>query len=143
MFQADPGSDQRDQPAREGLGQLLLDWVSDLGLLADRLVRTEPSQAASETAQPAAFSTAAGNHPERAAPETGTGVVDGEEHRATACGCLRGELSGEPDAGNLHVRFDEGRGTSVPSYSTGSVMTEAPVDSLAMQANGLLYKALG
>jgi hypothetical protein len=29
--------------------------------------------------------------------------------------------SGEPDAGNLHVRFDEGRGTSVPSYSTGSV----------------------
>jgi hypothetical protein len=29
--------------------------------------------------------------------------------------------SGEPDAGNLHVRFDEGRGTlKVPSYSTGS-----------------------
>lgn len=25
---------------------------------------------------------------------------------------------GEPDAGNLHVRFDEGRGDS-PSYSTG------------------------
>jgi hypothetical protein len=32
--------------------------------------------------------------------------------------------SGEPDAGNPHVRFDEGRGTSVPSYSTGS---EGPV----------------
>jgi hypothetical protein len=30
--------------------------------------------------------------------------------------------SGKPDAGNLHVRFDEGRGTSVPSYSTGSVL---------------------
>ncbi len=29
--------------------------------------------------------------------------------------------SGEPDAGNLHVRFDEGRGTLVPSYSAGSV----------------------
>ena len=29
--------------------------------------------------------------------------------------------SGEPDAGNPHVRFDEGRGTKVPSYSTGSV----------------------
>jgi hypothetical protein len=29
-----------------------------------------------------------------------------------------GEISsGEPDAGNLHVRFDEGRGTLVPSYS--------------------------
>lgn len=30
--------------------------------------------------------------------------------------------SGAPDAGNPHVRFDEGRGTSVPSYSTGSVL---------------------
>ena len=38
------------------------------------------------------------------------------------CACLRRELSGEPDVGNLHLRFDEGRGTfSVPSYSTGSV----------------------
>jgi len=27
-----------------------------------------------------------------------------------ACACLRREFSGEPDAGNLHVRFDEGRG---------------------------------
>jgi hypothetical protein len=35
------------------------------------------------------------------------------------CACLRRELSGEPDVGNLHLRFDEGRGTfSVPSYST-------------------------
>ena len=25
------------------------------------------------------------------------------------CACLRQELSGEPDAGNLHFRFDEGR----------------------------------
>jgi hypothetical protein len=37
------------------------------------------------------------------------------------CARLRRELSGEPDVGNLHLRFDEGRGTcSVPSYSTGS-----------------------
>jgi hypothetical protein len=29
--------------------------------------------------------------------------------------------SGEPDAGNPHVRFDEGRGdVESPSYSTGS-----------------------
>jgi len=36
------------------------------------------------------------------------------------CACLRRELSGEPDVVNLHLRFDEGRGTcSVPSYSTG------------------------
>ena len=35
------------------------------------------------------------------------------------CACLRRELSGEPDVGNLHLRFDEGRGTvSVLSYST-------------------------
>jgi hypothetical protein len=26
-----------------------------------------------------------------------------------SCACLRRELSGEPDAGNLHLRFDEGR----------------------------------
>ena len=25
------------------------------------------------------------------------------------CTCLRREFSGEPDAGNLHLRFDEGR----------------------------------
>jgi hypothetical protein len=25
------------------------------------------------------------------------------------CACLRRERSGEPDAGNLHLRFDEGR----------------------------------
>ena len=25
------------------------------------------------------------------------------------CACLRRELSGEPDVGNLHLRFDEGR----------------------------------
>jgi len=38
------------------------------------------------------------------------------------CARLRRELSGEPDVGNLHLRFDEGRGTfPVPSYSTGSV----------------------
>jgi hypothetical protein len=36
-------------------------------------------------------------------------------HRATACECLRRQLSGEPDAGNLHVRFYEGGGTSSPT----------------------------
>ena len=29
--------------------------------------------------------------------------------------------SGEPDAGNPHVRFEEGRSASASSYSTGSV----------------------
>jgi hypothetical protein len=34
------------------------------------------------------------------------------------CACLRRELSGEPDAGNLHLRFDEGgvgRASASPS----------------------------
>ena len=42
------------------------------------------------------------------------------------CARLRRELSGEPDVGNLHLRFDEGRVGRAPwrrplSYSTGSV----------------------
>ena len=42
-----------------------------------------------------------------------------------SCACLRREFSGEPDAGNPHLRFDEGRGAAVLncrllSYSTGS-----------------------
>src|SRR5258708_6298451 len=45
----------RTEPATEGMGQLLFDWISDYGLPADRLVRTKPSGAASQTAQPAAF----------------------------------------------------------------------------------------
>jgi len=32
------------------------------------------------------------------------------EYRATACACLRRQFSGEPEGGNLHIRFDEGRG---------------------------------
>ena len=44
-----------------------------------------------------------------------------------ACACLRREFSGEPDAGNPLVRFDEGRVSRAAlrrhslSYSTGSV----------------------
>lgn len=30
------------------------------------------------------------------------------------CECLRRELPSEPDAGNLPVRFDEGRGGGLP-----------------------------
>jgi len=33
--------------------------------------------------------------------------------------CPRRELTGKPDAGKPHVRFDEGRGYG-PAYSTGS-----------------------
>ena len=52
------------------------------------------------------------------------------------CARLRRELSGEPDVGNLHLRFDEGRGTFlVPSYSTGSQTNGA---RLANQRRGCL-----
>src|SRR5947207_1046058 len=91
------------------MGELLFDWIPDYGLPADRLVRTKPSGAASQTAQPAAFSTAPGHLPVAASPKSWSSAVGLEETRATACACLRRELSGEPDAGNLHVRFDEGR----------------------------------
>jgi hypothetical protein len=55
--------------------------------------------------------------------------------------------SGEPDAGNLHVRFDEGRGTSVPSYSTGSVLavisgTRAPESASAFSEELLTKRAV-
>src|ERR1039457_4732290 len=33
----------------------------------------------------------------------------GADPSGGACACLRREFSGEPDAGNLHLRFDEGR----------------------------------
>ena len=45
------------------------------------------------------------------------------------CACLRQELSGEPDVVNLHLRFDEGRGTlSVLSYSTPELHNNFGVD---------------
>ena len=45
------------------------------------------------------------------------------------CACLRQELSGEPDVVNLHLRFDEGRGTlSVLSYSTLELHNNFGVD---------------
>src|SRR5882724_6144101 len=119
MLQADPDSDRRTQPATGRLGQLLFDRVSDHSLPADRLVRTKPFDATSQTAQPATLSPATGHLLESAPPESWSGCAGGEMNRATACACLRRELSGEPDAGNPHVRFDEGRGDVNPSYSTG------------------------
>src|SRR5512133_1100541 len=41
------------------------------------------------------------------------------------CASLRRELSGEPDVGNLHLRFDEGRGT-FRSPPTLPAQTERP-----------------
>jgi hypothetical protein len=41
--------------------------------------------------------------------------------------CLLVKSTGKPDAGNPHVRFDEGEGGCLPPYSTGSaVQNTAP-----------------
>ena len=53
------------------------------------------------------------------------------------CACLRQELSGEPDVGNLHLRFDEGRGTgSVLSYSTARGCSRAEVTGTQKERTG-------
>src|ERR1039457_3418996 len=98
MFQADPATDRGDEPAFEGMGELLLDWVSACGLTGDQHVRARPSRAAPETAQPAALPTAGRGDLLRAASETGAALLV-SQYRATACASLRQEFSGEPDAG--------------------------------------------
>src|SRR5580704_9725345 len=85
------------------MGKLLFHWVPHKRLQRDRAPRSGTSDPTFATAQPAAV------------PASQRGVVvaaSGEAGAAPSigtCACLRRELSGEPDAGNLHLRFDEGR----------------------------------
>src|SRR5580704_6799466 len=85
------------------MGKLLFHWVPHKRLQRDRAPCTGPSDPTFATAEPAAV------------PASRRGVVvtaSGEAGAAPSigtCACLRRELSGEPDAGNLHLRFDEGR----------------------------------
>src|SRR5204863_2763968 len=58
MFQAHTATDRGDEPASEGMGELLLYRVSSGGLAGDQHVRARPSRATPETAQPAALPTA-------------------------------------------------------------------------------------
>jgi hypothetical protein len=63
------------------------------------------------------------------------------------CACLRRELAGEPDAGNLHLRFDEGRvgratcvalsPTLPPGPAKGRDGRNAPCSSSAMSSGRL------
>src|ERR1019366_5383195 len=55
------------------------------------------------TTQPTAVSSAEGGVVVPAPATVGAGPSVGN------CACLRREFSGEPDAGNPHLRFDEGR----------------------------------
>jgi hypothetical protein len=119
-LQADTGPDWRAESASERMGKLLFHWVPLQRLLRDRAPCSGTSDPTFATAQPAAV------------PASRRGVMvaapgeAGADPSVGTCACLRRELSGEPDAGNLHLRFDEGRvGRAVRvallSYSTGSV----------------------
>ena len=72
-------------------------------VLGDRLVRARSPDPTSTAAQSKALSSAEGGVVVPAPSTFGAGPFIG------ACACLRREFSGEPDAGNPHLRFDEGR----------------------------------
>src|SRR5688572_8519031 len=90
------------------MGELLLHGVSYRRILGDRLVRTRPSDPALAAAQSEAISAAERGNVVHAPEAPGTDLP-GAPIRIGICACLRREFSGEPDAGNLHLRFDEGR----------------------------------
>ena len=103
VLQADSGPDWRAESALERMGKLLFRWVPHQRLFGDRAPRSGSSDPTFATAEPAAV------------PASRRGVVAAASGEAGAtpsigtCACLRRELSGEPDVGNLHLRFDEGR----------------------------------
>src|ERR1700733_14189366 len=117
MLQADPGVDWRAESALERMGELLFLWVSHWRVLGNRLVRTQPSDPASTATQSETLSPAERRGVVYAPPTVGTGL-SGASVRIGTCASLRREFSGEPDVGNLHLRFDEGRvGRGLPSPS--------------------------
>ena len=65
VFQTYPALGGGAEPATERLGQLLLVWLSARGVSGDQLVRSIPSGAASQTAQPAALPSAGRSQLER------------------------------------------------------------------------------
>jgi hypothetical protein len=103
VFQADSGPDWRAESASEGMGQLLFHWIPHQRLLGDRAPRPGTSDPTFATAQPAAVPASRRRAVVAASEEAGADPSIG------TCACLRRELSGAPDAGNLHLRFDEGR----------------------------------
>src|ERR1051325_2504915 len=85
------------------MGKLLFLWVCHERLLRDRSIRSGPSDSAFATAQSEAIPA-----PGRGELADAPGAL-GADPSAGTCACLRREFSGEPDVGNLHLRFDEGR----------------------------------
>src|SRR5450755_4328731 len=109
------------------MGELLFHWVLHGRALGDRLVRARSPDPAFTTTQPTAVSSAEGGVVVPAPSTIGAGPSDG------ACACLRREFSGEPDAGNPHLRFDEGRGRRSPLAVTLSPTLPARMVSLTIR----------
>src|SRR5437588_12866336 len=84
------------------MGELLFHRVPHERLLSDRAPCSEPSDPAFATPQSAAVPASA-----RRVLVAAFGAVGATPSLGT-CACLRREFSGEPDAVNLHLRFDEG-----------------------------------
>ena len=55
------------------------------------------------------------------------------------CACLRRELSGEPDVGNLHLRFDEGRVGRIHIALSPTLPPEAVVHESTFKERGPAY----
>src|ERR1700680_4007719 len=104
MLQANLDSDWRAESAPERLGELLLFRVPHWRVLGDRLVRAKPSHPAFTATQSAALSSGERRGVVFASPTAGVGL-SGASVQVGSCACLRREVSGEPAAGNPHLRF--------------------------------------
>src|SRR5215467_11909651 len=92
MFPADSATDRAAEPAPERLEELLRLRLSHRGLRRDQLVRSRPSRAASETAQPAALPSAGRSQLLRADQALWPGPSLRTGDRATACASLRRQV---------------------------------------------------
>ena len=105
------------QSASERLGQLLSLRLPQRGVCPDQPVRTSPSLAAPEETQPATVS----NAPRESALTSTINSWAGDPCGRRWRNCLRSprrQSRRKPDAGNPHVRFDEGGGTRSARHAT-------------------------
>ena len=72
--------------------------------------------------------------------EWGWCIYEGSD-RATLCECLRREFPGEPDAGKLHVRFDEGGVGRNTWHAANEPQRENPVTDVCRSLNIVTYSS--
>ena len=117
VLQADTDPDRRAESASERLGELLSLRVPQRGVCPDQPVRTSPSQATPEETQPATAIDPRGSQRATSTINSWAGDLCGQRWR----NCLRSprrQSRRKPDAGNPHVRFDEGGGTRRARHAT-------------------------